>query len=132
MDIVVTRDEYSAPFFDGCARGRLLLRHCEGCGTFAAPEIRDCPRCGSSLVWRPAAGSGTLLTWSSVGASGDGTAVLAAIIELDEGPWLHARAVVHQVDPGLRVVVGFDRPNSGGRGEWVPVFVDSPGTSISA
>ena len=69
MNIVVERDDYSAPFFDGCARSELLLRHCPRCGTFAAPAVRTCARCGIHLEWKPANGQGKLVTWSS-GQSG--------------------------------------------------------------
>lgn len=124
MDIIVARDDYSGPFFDGCARGELLMRYCPPCGTFAAAQIRDCPRCGTDLEWKPTNGRGTVVTWSLLGTETAGTQVAAGIIELDEGPWLYARTATQEVRAGLRVRAEFARPNQDDAGEFVPVFVD--------
>ena len=127
MGIVVERDEYSGPFFDGCAQGELLLRQCPRCGSFAAPAVEWCERCGVSLVWAPARGEGRLVTWS-VGneTSATRTTNVAGIVELDEGPWIHARIVVGSVDElrlGLSLRAEFGRPNDDGAGELVPIFI---------
>ena len=50
------RDEASAEFFDGAARGQLMIRRCER-GHFGAPTTLYCPVCGSDEVsWVPSAG----------------------------------------------------------------------------
>lgn len=118
----VHRDAATAEFFDGAARGELLIRHCGACGGHAAPQARTCPHCASSaLSWTPSAGTGAVVSWSVVHAKGV-PPVVVAIVELDEGPWIQTR--ITGVEPadvtgGMRVRAGFERPEGG---EAVPVF----------
>jgi len=119
----VYRDAATAEFFDGTAAGQLLIRRCEDSGDLLAPQSRTCDACGSDrLAWTPASGSGSVVSWSVVhGRDGDRTVV--AIVELDEGPWLHTQLI--DVDPdtlagGQRVRVGFEKPDPDA--EAVPVF----------
>lgn len=123
----VRRDADTAEFFAGTERGELLLRHCPACGHFSRPEARSCGMCRSAdLSWAPASGQATVVSWSVVhGRATDGeqpAPVVVAIVELDEGPWLHAQLV--EVSPGavsggLRVTARFERAEGG---EAIPVF----------
>ena len=125
--MTITRDDASAAFFDGTARGVLLLRRCDDCGRRSAPRTLTCPACHSArLAWEPARGTGTLASWTVVHhrpARGAPTPrTVAGLVELDEGPWLHAR--IDGIDPsrlraGLPLIVAFDRPADG---EAIPVF----------
>ncbi|MEV7970899.1 OB-fold domain-containing protein, partial [Sphaerisporangium sp. NPDC088356] len=125
---IVHRDAATAVFFDGTARGDLLIGRCGRCGGFSAPQERTCAHCGSpgpSLT--PAAGTGTVISWSVVhGRSRDGEPgprTVVAIVELDEGPWLQAQVTgmePEDVSAGSRVRAAFERPEDG---EAVPVFV---------
>jgi uncharacterized protein len=125
--IAITRDRVSAPFFDGTARGVLLLRRCDDCGRHSAPRTLTCPVCHSArLAWDPAQGTGTLASWTVVHhRPADGvpnSRTIAGLVQLDEGPWLHAR--IDGIDPsrlraGLALTVAFERPVDG---EAVPVF----------
>ena len=125
--IPVTRDTASAAFFDGTARGELLLRQCEDCDRLSAPRTETCPSCGSAhLAWTPAHGTGTLVSWTVVPGrapeGGEPPRVIAGLVELAEGPWLHARIVgiaPEDARVGLPLAVGFHRPEDG---ESVPVF----------
>jgi uncharacterized OB-fold protein len=130
----VHRDGASAEFFDGTARGELLIRRCAECGHHSAPPAVACAACGSpQLSWVRAAGTGAIATWTMIhGRPGDGEPApraVAALVELDEGPWLHARIVGVEpgsVASGQRVMVGFERTDGG---EAVPVFrPEAPGT----
>jgi uncharacterized OB-fold protein len=123
----IQRDAASAKFFDGTARGELLIRRCDDCAHPNAPQSTTCARCGSDgLAWTPARGTGTIATWSVVyGRPRDDVAAprsVVAVVELDEGPWLHAQ--IADADPGtvaigLPVAVEFVRPDGG---EAIPVF----------
>jgi uncharacterized OB-fold protein len=123
----VQRDAATAEFFAGTERGELLLRHCAACGQFSRPQARSCGQCRSAdLSWAPAAGLGTVVSWSVVhGRAVDGEApppTMVAIVELDEGPWLHAQLVdvgPGPVSGGQRVTARFERAEGG---EAVPVF----------
>ena len=125
--MTITRDDASAAFFDGTARGVLLLRRCDDCGRRSAPRTLTCAACHSArLAWEPARGTGTLASWTVVHHRPAGGApaprTIAGLVQLDEGPWLHAR--IDGIDPsrlraGLPLTVAFDRPADG---EAIPVF----------
>lgn len=140
--MTITRDDASAAFFDGTARGVLLLRRCDDCGRRNAPRTLTCPACHSArLAWEPARGTGTLASWTVVHHRPAGGApaprTVAGLVQLDEGPWLHAR--IDGIDPsrlraGLPLIVAFDRPADG---EAIPVFqsaepVRDPAASLAA
>ena len=120
----VARDDESAPFFDGAARGELMVKRCEACGHHVRPAALACTACHSdSLQWVAAAGSGSVVSWAVV--HGRDAQTVGAVVELDEGPWFDARLV--DADPaalsvGTRVTVRFVEAG----GERVPVFVPSP------
>ncbi|GAA0382752.1 Zn-ribbon domain-containing OB-fold protein [Microbispora corallina] len=124
---IVHRDAAAAAFFDGAARGELLVRRCASCGGFSAPQARACAHCGTpEQEWAPSAGAGTVITWAVVhGRPADGEAAprtVVAVVELDEGPWLQAQltgVAPEEVSAGLRVRAGFEHPEGG---EAVPVF----------
>ncbi|HKE74457.1 MAG TPA: OB-fold domain-containing protein [Acidimicrobiales bacterium] len=121
-----SRDERSAPWFDAAADGVLLARRCRS-GHWSAPmlffggAVLACATCGDvDLEWAPTAGRGSLVTWTEVPGP-DGGTMAAAVVELDEGPWVFGSLAVPADErvEGLRLVVGFERP---GGGEPVPVF----------
>jgi uncharacterized OB-fold protein len=60
-----TTDENSAPFWEGCARGELLVQECGECGLWTHPPRPMCPRC-RSLERRWVATSGRGRVWSVV------------------------------------------------------------------
>lgn len=98
MDIgVLRRDGRTDAFFEGAADDRLMIKRCAACDLWYAPDATGCPACGGAkLEWAAAGGDATLVTWAVLhGRPGpDGTApepALLALVELAEGPWLHAR-----------------------------------------
>ncbi|MEU7827615.1 OB-fold domain-containing protein [Nonomuraea sp. NPDC049129] len=125
---IVHRDAATAEFFDGTARGELLIRHCDQCGGFSAPQARTCPRCGSpELSWTAASGTGSVVSWSVLHTKGAPPTVVA-IVELEEEPWLQLQitgAAPEEVYAGLPVRVAFEHPEGG---EAVPVFRPAAGS----
>jgi uncharacterized OB-fold protein len=124
------RDDHSAPYFDAARQGRLVVRRCPACGRLFPPYQHQCPD-GDALDWHPVAGTATLVTWAVddgattapelADAAGDGEVI--AIVELDEGLWLHAALPGVDRDAlvtGMPLHVEF-LPLGGG--EPVPVFV---------
>ncbi|ROO87961.1 hypothetical protein EDD29_5610 [Actinocorallia herbida] len=124
---IVHRDAQTAEFFDAAARGELLIRRCGACGAFNAPQVLACEHCQSDRqAWAVAAGTGTVVSWTVVHGRARGDAppsrTSVAIVELDEGPWLHARLTglePEAITAGLKVAVAFERPEGG---EPVPTF----------
>lgn len=57
-------DEASAPFFEGAARGELMLQRCRSCGTFMWPVRARCVECFSRDVeWEAASGRAELYSF---------------------------------------------------------------------
>jgi uncharacterized protein len=79
------------PFWDGCARGELMLQRCRTCGKPYFYPRPICPACGSTDVeWFAASGQATLYSYvinhrPARGFEGDGPYAIA-VVELAEGP----------------------------------------------
>jgi uncharacterized OB-fold protein len=91
-------DQY---FWDGVARGELLLQVCVDCGRLRHPPGPMCPRC-RSLHWttQEATGRGRVYTWlvSHHPTEPDAQPRIAALIELDEGVRLVSNLVDVEAD----------------------------------
>jgi uncharacterized protein len=58
-------DDDAAPFWQGTARGELLVQTCADCGLCRLPPRPMCPHCRSlHHTWKPLSGRGTI--WSFV------------------------------------------------------------------
>ncbi|WP_149257203.1 Zn-ribbon domain-containing OB-fold protein [Actinomadura sp. K4S16] len=115
MDIgILRRDGRTDPFFDGAAADRLVVRRCEACDRWFAPDASGCPGCGEeSLAWAEASGAATLVTWTILPKE---PPVFLALVELAEGPWLHTRLDgVTRADlrEGLPLRAVFEHPDEG-------------------
>lgn len=111
---ILRRDGRTDPFFDGTAAGRLVIRRCETCDRWFAPDASGCPGCGDEdLAWAEATGDATLVTWTILPK--DPPACLA-LVELSEGPWLHARldgVPRGDLREGLPLRATFEHPDEG-------------------
>jgi len=87
---VLRADARSAPFFAAAARNELLIKRCDGCGSWQGPSASHCPECGDSarLSWAVASGAATLISWAVVHPRAGGPVAIPAFAELAEGPWL--------------------------------------------
>jgi uncharacterized OB-fold protein len=117
---VIRRDDRTAPFFDGAAAGRLVIRRCEACGLWYAPDASGCAGCGTDdLAWVEASGEAVLVSWTVAHSPAGETAPLA-LVELDEGPWMYSRLDgVPAPSEELPLRVAFVHPDEG---ESYPVF----------
>src|SRR6059058_122547 len=101
---IIRADDRSAPFFAAAARDVLLIKRCARCDRWLDPAATGCTGCGAADPrWEPAAGRGRLISWAVLPAGKPGSAEAAeageapdapsvlALVELDEGPWLHTR-----------------------------------------
>jgi uncharacterized OB-fold protein len=121
MDIgVVRRDGRSDAFFDGAAADQLMIKRCEPCDRWLAPDQSGCSGCGGEEpTWARSSGQATLVTWavSHGRAREDGSApqpAVLALVELAEGPWLYTRldgsAALHE---GMPLRAHFEHPPEG-------------------
>jgi uncharacterized OB-fold protein len=123
----VARDSRTADFFDGTARGELLLQTCQELH-WSEPEAASCSSCGSTeLSWAASAGTGRLVTWAVVHGRANEEGVtstqVVAVVELDEGPWWWtALQDVPEPAEGMLLRVAFTTPESEDT-EALPYFV---------
>src|SRR4051812_21166179 len=60
-------DEASAPFFEGAARGVLMIQRCNACGEWLAPVVEACTECLSEEVaWEQSSGRGSVHAFAIV------------------------------------------------------------------
>ena len=82
----------TAPFWEAAEQGRLIIQHCEDCGSAIFYPRPICPHCWNShLSWRDASGKGTLRSWSTVHRPGHpgwepAAPYTVGIVKLVEGP----------------------------------------------
>ena len=86
------------PFWDGCARGELLLQRCRDCGKPYFYPRPVCPACGSTDVeWFRASGRATLYSYVINHRPARGFEAEApyaiAVVELAEGPRMMTNVV---------------------------------------
>ena len=107
------RDPTTAPFWEGCARGELLVQACASCGLRRMPPRPMCPRCRSlEIRWEPTSGRGRV--WSFIvphppllPAFAEVAPYNAIIVELDEDPLIRfagnlvvsADGEINEIDP---------------------------------
>jgi uncharacterized OB-fold protein len=103
-------------YWEASARGVLLIKHCNACDRAFFYPRAHCPRCWSTdVVWREAAGTGTLYTFTVIHQNDlppfrDRVPYVVAIVELDEGVRMtsNLEGVEHaDLRCGMRVRVSF-------------------------
>jgi len=124
-------DEESVPFWEGTARGELLVQRCDSCATLRFPPRPMCHVCQSTArSWAPMAGTGTI--WSFVVPHPPLLEAYAALapynvilVELDEDPILRLVGNLVASPDGS---IGEVDPTTIGIGERVrAVFPEGPG-----
>lgn len=89
----------NAQFWSACREGQLLVRYCQDCGKPHWYPRTLCPFCMGETQWKPAAGTGTIYSFSIVRRAGPVPYCLA-YVELDEGVTM----MTHIVTPDLEAV----------------------------
>ena len=106
-------DPTTAPFWEGCARGELLVQACASCGLRRMPPRPMCPRCRSlETRWEQTSGRGRI--WSFIvppppllPAFAEVAPYNAIIVELEEDPLIRfagnlvasADGEINEIDP---------------------------------
>lgn len=125
----VIRDEYSAPFFEAAAEGRLLLRYSPSSDEWSDPDSRICSVSqADDLEWRESSRIGHLVSWTiKPGRTREEVTtpdVVLGIVEMSEGPWLSLwlpEVDQAQLAVGRAVHISFVHPAEGVEGESLPV-----------
>ncbi|GLF97320.1 Zn-ribbon domain-containing OB-fold protein [Streptomyces yaizuensis] len=92
-------DDFTRPYWEAAAEGRLLVRRCRGCARAHHYPREFCPYCWSAdVVWETASGRATLYTWSVVHRNDLPPFRLrlpyvAAVVDLAEGPRMSTEIV---------------------------------------
>jgi uncharacterized OB-fold protein len=124
---VPRRNAETAPFWDACAAGRLMLPKCDGCGQLIWYPRRFCPFCAThSVTYVEVSGRGTVYTFTIM-RRGDGpfrekSPYVLAYVQLDEGPIMMTNIVgvdPESVEVGQAVRVVFE---PAGDGDAIPRF----------
>lgn len=97
----------TAPFWDGCREGRLLIQQCTGCGHRQFYPRLICSQCQGCPVWIEASGKATVESFTIVRqavspAYAADVPYVVAILRLAEGPAMMSNVV--QCDPGLLMI----------------------------
>lgn len=118
-------DEQDRPFWEGCARGELLLHTCDTCGRAYWPASCCVDHGGTAMTWTPASGRGTVDTYTIFHRRYHPaweTPYVVAVIRLEEGPYFHSNVVgcaPDAVEVGMPVTVQFEEIDEGA---WLPLF----------
>ena len=125
----VTAD--TAPFWEACAEGRLLLQYCGDCAVWQFYPRRLCVACGGrALQWREASGSGQVKSWTIIRravseAFAADAPYVVALVALTEGPTMMANIVgcdPETVAIGQPVRVAFEERGESGKCIDLPQF----------
>jgi uncharacterized OB-fold protein len=126
-DFAIQRDEATAAFLDGTKRGEFLLVKDTQTDEILPPQFDESTD-PKRYVRVPAAGTGTIVSWSIVhqrGADGSVNRLPVGIVELDEGPWWWTSIPDANPDAdlsGLRVKVAYQMLGEGDSAEAIPYF----------
>lgn len=98
-------DADTQPFWDGTARGELLVQQCEACRALLWQPRPVCSACGTiAPSWVPLSGRGRVATWTVprppvLPALAELVPFVVAVVELDEGVRMVGLLVDDKGDP---------------------------------
>lgn len=111
-----TRTAFSAPWFEACSEGRLLIQHCETCGHYQFYPRVFCTNCGGAQpAWVEASGNGRIASFTIVRrpvSSAYEAPYVVALVTLEEGPRMMSNIVdcdTHTLRIGDQLTVSFER-----------------------
>jgi uncharacterized protein len=103
-------DPTTAPYFEGAARGELVIPRCDRCAAWCWYPRESCPACGGgSFTWTATAGRGSLFSWVVVRraflpAFAEKVPFVTGLVSLEEDPAV--RLVAYVVDAAPDALTG--------------------------
>lgn len=128
---VPTPNAETAPYWQACAAGKLLIQKCSDCGRWQFYPRLVCAACSSRAVeWRETSGRGVVKSFTiirrAVSAAFEADVpYVVALITLAEGPTMMANVAdcaVEQIAIGMAVRVTFEQRGDGANAITVPQF----------
>lgn len=112
----VAPDELDLPFWEATRQHQLLVHRCGRCSRCYWPATCCVTHGGDHMSWVPAAGTGTLHTWTVYHHAyaphlADQVPYVVGVVTLDEGPFMHTSIVGCEpadLAVGLPVEVAFE------------------------
>jgi uncharacterized OB-fold protein len=97
-------DPLTAPYFDGAARGELVVTRCASCNAYVWYPQERCPHDDGNLAWVPVSGRGTLFSWAVVHraflpAFADMVPFVTALVAIDEDPSVRLCTYIVNAEP---------------------------------
>jgi len=106
----------TAPFWEGCRRGELLVQRCRDCGRYVFFPQAACTNCFSeNLEWVRGSGRGTVYTFAVMYRAQTPAfeiPYVVAVVELEEGYYMSTNIIgcdPEAVAIGMPVEVAFER-----------------------
>lgn len=118
-------DELDRPFWEGCARGELLVHRCGACGRSYWPASCCVEHGGGDMSWVAASGRAVVDTYTIFHRQYHPAfppPYVVAVVRLEEGPYFHANILECEpadVAVGMPVEVTFQEVAPG---SWLPQF----------
>ena len=117
-------DQWTKPWWNAAAQGRLVAAQCGNCGHFRMPPSPFCPHCRSQVIdWVELPGTGTLYSYTVVERAilpelADCIPYVPAVVEPDGAPGIRlitniVESALEDIVSGAQVSVLFD-PIAGG------------------
>lgn len=110
-------------YFEGTAKGKLLLKKCLDCGKVHHYPRAICPFCWSDkLEWQEASGNAEIYSFSTT-HRGEGAPYCIAYVTLEEGPKILTNIVdenLEKIQIGLKVKLAFQKTVNN---FFMPVFI---------
>lgn len=119
--VVPAPDQWSAPFWEGCKEGKLVILRCQDCGYYNHPPTFMCLNCKNvtpNLRWEQVSGRGTIYSFNILYDTAllgvkDPELIPILLIELEEqrGLLMFSNPVdmsIDEVKVGVPVEVTFD------------------------
>ena len=118
-------DPTTIEFWEAAGRKKLVVQHCDECGTYQFYPRPFCIECGTmEPAWKEVSGDGTIYSMTEVQVPVSQLLeppYIVALVELDEGPRLLGNIVDGSANIGDRVkLVWQDRDNAPPLPMWTP------------